>query len=297
MKHVVSYIFIIFILSSCTKYNQNDNDNIPLVFATTNAAYDFTNKIGEDKINLKRLIPLGAEVHDWEPTVKDRIELEEADIIFYNGGGLEPWIDSLKNSIDNKNVLFIDLSQDIYASIEHNKGIDPHFWLNPIYAKNHMELIANTLIEKNPDEKEFYLQRLDENIKKLDKLDEDYSSALLNTKNNTLIVYHSAYGHLSNRYNLNQMALDNLISESSEPTLNVMVEIIKIIIEQEIKNIYYSNISNKKTMETISDEAGDIGVLPLNTFEGDMGEELGGENEYFSVMYRNLEELKKEFNN
>ena len=38
--------------------------------------YDFAKKIGGDKVEVINLVPAGTEPHDWEPSTKDLIEME-----------------------------------------------------------------------------------------------------------------------------------------------------------------------------------------------------------------------------
>ncbi|HEX7143167.1 MAG TPA: zinc ABC transporter substrate-binding protein, partial [Nitrososphaeraceae archaeon] len=51
--------------------------------------YEFTKKIGGEKIQLSTAIPFGVEPHEWEPSPQKISELNKADIIIYNSKGFD----------------------------------------------------------------------------------------------------------------------------------------------------------------------------------------------------------------
>jgi len=68
--------------------SEKDSDKIN-VYASFYTMYDFANKIGGDRINLVNIMPAGTEPHHWEPSPKDILEIEKADVFIYNGAGME----------------------------------------------------------------------------------------------------------------------------------------------------------------------------------------------------------------
>jgi len=73
---------------------RKDSDKIN-VYASFYTMYDFANKIGGDRINLVNIMPAGTEPHHWEPSPKDILEIEKADVFIYNGAGMEPWVEKV----------------------------------------------------------------------------------------------------------------------------------------------------------------------------------------------------------
>ena len=64
--------------------------------------YDFTRQIAGDKANVTMLLPAGVEIHDYEPTPQDIIEIKNSDLFIYLGKQLEPWGDTVTSGIDNQ---------------------------------------------------------------------------------------------------------------------------------------------------------------------------------------------------
>ena len=53
------------------------------VVATVYPAYDLAKQVGGDKVDVSMLVPAGSEPHDWEPSSKDMLNLNSADVLFY----------------------------------------------------------------------------------------------------------------------------------------------------------------------------------------------------------------------
>ena len=45
--------------------------------------YYFTKQVTRNLANVEILIPNGVEPHDWEPTSKDMINMQESDVFIY----------------------------------------------------------------------------------------------------------------------------------------------------------------------------------------------------------------------
>ena len=294
MKNVFLFFIIsLFFLTSCsnadkTKTEENDKLN---VYTSFHAVYDFTSKIGGDKINLSCLVPSGSQPHDWEPSVKDMLELENTDIFFYNGAGMENFIEKIKKSIDSNNLKYVELSTAAELIKNENDINDPHVWLNPRNVIKEMEMIKNTLSKYDSDNASYYEKNFNEHKEKLEKLDTDFLNAVSKFKTKNIITSHEAYGYLCDAYGLNQVGIEGLMAES-EPSPSKMAEITEYIKTNNIKYIFYEELLNPKTTQIISDETG-CQLLELSAFEGLTKEQSDNEYDYYLVMYKNLDNLKK----
>jgi len=294
MRKAFVAIFLLFLIVGCEKQSENQilDTSKPQIYTSFYAIYDFTQKIGGDKIQLYNIIPTGTEPHDWEPSAKDMANIKNANILFYNGAGLETWINKIKSSLSDDKINYIELSSGIeLIKNEDNSITDPHVWLNPENVKIQMNVIKNQLCQIDEKNKDYYEQNYNQMTEKLDVLNNNYISALSNLKNNNIVVAHQAYAYLCNAYNLNQIAIEG-IEANSEPSPKKMSEITKYISENNIKYIFYENLINPKIAQSIADETG-VQLLELSPYEGLTDEQLKNNDDYFSIMYKNLENLKK----
>ena len=71
---------------------------------------EITQIIGGDRIITKNIIKNGIYPHDYEPTSKDLITLNNSQIFLYNGLGMEEWVNKVVDSIKDMEVVVINKS-------------------------------------------------------------------------------------------------------------------------------------------------------------------------------------------
>jgi zinc transport system substrate-binding protein len=72
-----------------------DNQSKIKVVTSFYPIYEFVNKVGADKVDISTLVPIGIEPHDFEPSIQQIQEAETADLVIFNGAGLEEWIERI----------------------------------------------------------------------------------------------------------------------------------------------------------------------------------------------------------
>ncbi|ETT30219.1 periplasmic solute-binding protein [Paenibacillus sp. FSL R7-269] len=75
--------------------------------------YEFTKSITGDLANVEVLVPPGVEPHDWEPTAKDMADISDADVLVYNGAGLEGWAQQVVDGADGGALITIEASKGL----------------------------------------------------------------------------------------------------------------------------------------------------------------------------------------
>lgn len=279
-------IFVIIILTAgCGKADVAEDKGKPQVYASFYAIYDFVSAIGGDKIEVHNMVPSGAEPHDWEPSAKDMMGLYEADILFYNGLGMEGWIDKVKASIGDS-AECVMLSEGIT-----DEAADPHIWLDPKNALKMAEKIKDVLCEKDTVFKNYYEKNYYRLAAEIEAVDNEYKDALSDVKSNKLVVAHEAYGWLCSAYGLEQIPIEG-ISAEGEPSPSRMRELVDIVNKNNIKYIFYEELVSPKIAQSLADETG-AELLELDPFEGLSDEKIAEGKTYVDIMRDNLENIKK----
>lgn len=288
MKKIITVIMLVIFGALFTACNKTETaSDKPQIYTSFYALYDFANEISGDYADVYNMVPPGTEPHDWEPTVQDMAKLNNADVVLYNGLGMESWIDKVKSSIGEGNVNFTEVSAGVAVDED---GSDPHIWLNPDNVKIMCRNIYNVLCEVDPENKAYYEENYNNYAAELSSLDKKYSDALSGFDNKNIVVSHEAYSYMCSAYGLTQTAIDG-ISADSEPSPEKMMELINFVKSNNIKYIFYEELVSKKTAETLAGETG-TELLPLNPFEGLSDEEIEAGENYISVMEKNLENIK-----
>jgi zinc transport system substrate-binding protein len=92
--------------------------------------YEFTRHVAGDLANVENLVPAGMEPHDWEPTAQDMAAITDADVLVYNGAGMESWAEQVLDSATGSGLKAIEASQGIEvmesAEEEHEHGEEAH---------------------------------------------------------------------------------------------------------------------------------------------------------------------------
>lgn len=280
------------LLSSCV--TSTDTGDKLKVYTSFYAMEDLVKKVGGDKVEVKSLVPAGQEVHDYEPTTADIVNLTSADMFVYNGAGLEHFVDSFKSAIENDKLTYVEASQGLEL-IEEDTKQDPHTWLSPLNAKKEMNNVYNALITIDPINKNYYQKNLVRNELKFDTLDNQYKTMLKPGFGKYLVTAHAAFGYLCKEYNLVALPIGNQNAEE-EPTQQDIARVINLVKENNIKYIYAEELTATNAVTTICEETG-AELAKLNPLEGLTDEDIANNEDYFSIMKDNLFEIAKGYIN
>ena len=131
-KSVVFIVTISMILgmAGCGKTTEKEDNYRLKIVTSLFPYYDMARAvIGDVKgIDLKMTVTPGQDSHSFEPTPSDVIQMENADVLIYNGGSLETWIDTLLDSLNNKNqIQMIMMDYVDVLNEEIVEGMDTRF--------------------------------------------------------------------------------------------------------------------------------------------------------------------------
>ncbi|MCJ8010975.1 metal ABC transporter substrate-binding protein [Paenibacillus sp. KQZ6P-2] len=268
--------------------------------------YEFASQVAGDLADVHLLIPAGMEPHDWEPTPQDIAKMQNADVLIYNGAGLEGWVDQVVSSMDNKNLSIVEASKGIELlegsgeeedgkeAVHDHGGMDPHVWLSPKLAIQEVRNIEAALIAKAPEHKEEFTKNADAYVTKLEHLDADYEKELSSTKRKDFITQHAAFSYLAKTYGLTQVPIAGL-SPEQEPSASAMADVVQFAKEHQVKTIFFETLVSSQVADTIANEIG-AQTAVLNPLEGLTEEEQANNLDYIAVMRSNLEALTKALN-
>ena len=294
--------------SFTSEISTSDNSKLQVV-TSANFLYEFTQNIGNEMIDVSLLVPMGVDPHDWEPTIRDTERLQKSDMIIINGIGYEHWIGSLELTgiagilVDTSNgistldsIKYDEEKHDDHAKEdghdehteedEHNHGaLDPHIWLNPVYAQLQVKNIANALSNSDPTNKNYYQSNAAIYNQELNLLDTKIRTELSGCTTD-FITFHDAFSYFSEEYGLTQHTIISSTDSHGEVTLQTLENIISLARELNIKVIFAEESTSTKTSQVIADEIGGK-VLVLSPLE------IVSDETYVEKMTQNLENLKE----
>ncbi|SER48352.1 metal ABC transporter solute-binding protein, Zn/Mn family [Salipaludibacillus aurantiacus] len=84
---------------------------------------DFVNRIGGELVEVDNMVPVGADVHTFEPTANQMIEVAEAELFIYNGAGFEGFAESIKDTVESHDVEIVKATDGIdLIDYHHDHG-------------------------------------------------------------------------------------------------------------------------------------------------------------------------------
>ncbi len=315
MKKIIYFILFIFLFTGCTKSNNQTEDAISIV-VTNFPSYDFTraiisqideNLLGTNDFtnaNIKLLIKPGTETHSYDPTPKDIINIQNADIFVRMGGHSEVWADKI---LENSNKLpkkIIKLQDYIESSHHHDESEnhnehehDEHFWTSSKNAIKMIDAILQGIIEidqekNNGQNIQTYKRNANAYISTIKKLSNEIRSIVDNSTNKLLIFGDRfPFEYFVEEYNLDYVAAFDGCSSAVEAKTSKIAELIDIAKNTNAKAIFSIEMSNRKIANTISD-ATNAKVLELHSCQNLTKDDFNRGVTYAYTMKSNLDALE-----
>lgn len=291
------------IFSGCSNHSQQNDKK---VYTSIYPIYYLTSRIAGEGIEVETMIPPSADPHNWEPSPRQIAELETCELFIYNGAGLEPWADKVRSLVGTNNTAVLELAslfqeqlvdssgehsaENSVAESGHSHEYDPHFWLDPVMAKEMAIAIREALIQVDPKNKDLYMENCAALEQDLDKLHEEYINTLSRCRKKEFVVTHQAFGYLAKRYGLKQISVMG-ISTESEPSPFRLAELSKLLKEKGINYVFTEPFTGDKVAQTLAAETGGK-VLELNPLGGLTEAQIESGDDYLSIMRENLKQLK-----
>lgn len=296
MKKLIVILLSVLLFCGCAPEKQEDKIT---VYATLFPQYDFCRAIAGDKAEVKLLLPFGMESHNYEPGVKDIKNIYNCDLFLYTGAEMEPWAQRILKGID-KDVAVVDLSKGIELIVEehsrdhqHDHHSDPHIWTSPKNAKKMAESILTALCNIDSKNSAFYIENAQKYFIELDRLDNELTA--LSRKIKGITLCHGgkfSLAYLLKHYGIKILPAFDSCSSWAEPSVARVEEICEKIKAQNLKAVFYEELSQGKIADTIVNETG-VEKLLLHSCHNVSKEEFNSGATYVSLMDQNIKNIKK----
>ncbi len=172
----------------------------------------------------------------------------------------------------------------------HDHGtVDPHVWLDPVLAIQQVYTIRDGLAKANPAGAETYGANAAAYAEELDELHHDYSHALADCRQDTIVTNHLAFGYMVERYGINIKTLGGFSPEGA--SVADIAALADYMIQNEIKYVLAEDIVDTRAMEVLAEETG-AEVLTLSPLESVTQEQLDNGVTYIDRMRDNLQILE-----
>ncbi|MFR8778855.1 MAG: metal ABC transporter substrate-binding protein [Enterocloster sp.] len=266
------------------------------VAATLFPYYDFVRQVAGDQVELSLVIPAGMDSHSFEPTPKDIRIMQEADVIIANGGAMEHWVDQVVDSFDREDqtvVIMMDhvdaVEEEIVEGMEHSDEghghvhvhedgeedghleedesqyeieYDEHIWTSPVNAMRMVDVIAETLTERDPDHGAMYQAGAAAYLEELERLDKEFREVRDSAVHDMIVMGDKfPLRYFADTYGLRYRAAFSGCSSDTEPSARTIAYLIDKVKEEGLPVIYYLELSSHRVAEIIGEETGAVPLL------------------------------------
>jgi manganese/iron transport system substrate-binding protein len=258
----------------------------PIVIATTSTLGALVKSVAGNNANVVVLVPIGASPETYEPTPQDVVELSHAALIVQNGAGLELWLAKLIAS-SSSNAPVVTLSDAVPSS--RGATINPHFWLDPVYAELYVAEIERALTTADPANASAYKTNAAAEVKRLAELDRWTRGRIagIPPERRVMIAFHDAWFYFDKRYGIRDVGAIET-SPGKEPSAAELAALIATAKADHVRAIFAEPEFSPKLAKQLAEGAGITTVTDL--YDDSLGDtpELSS---YEGMMHHNVDTI------
>lgn len=252
----------------------------------------FVKSIGGDKVNVSLMVQPGNSPHTYEPKPSQMVDIAKADLYFAIDVEFEDvWLPKFENLNPKMNVIDLakgvqkmpmqdqhgesikcdhDDHDDHHAEHDH-QGDDPHIWTAPSNVKIIAQNIYNALINKDPENRDYYKRNLDIFLASVDETHRQISAILSPLEDGEkFMVFHPSWGYFAKAYNLQQIAVE---VEGKEPKPKELIHLLMEAKEEKVQAIFTQPEFSDTTAKLIAKEL-QIPVVKVTPLAANWSENL-----------------------
>lgn len=227
---------------------------------------DMVHEVGGDLVEVKSIVGPDGDAHSFEPSPNDSKAMSAAQIVFVNGLGLDHWIEKLTTSSGFKGPLVVvTTGVKTHQFDEDGKQVtDPHAWQDLSNGQIYVANIAKALCKVDAGNCKTFEANATAYSAKLAGLDADIKArfAALPAANRQVITTHDAFGYFAKAYGLQFLAPEGFATEA-EPSAAAIAKLVRQIKHDNIKALFFENMSDNRVIEAIAAETGIRAGPPL----------------------------------
>ncbi len=303
-------------LCACSKNNDKrqaemnrfrENNGKLKVLSTIAMIGDLVENIGGEHINSLTLLRGDLDPHSYQLVKGDDEKLISADVIFYNGLGLEhgpslqQYLETNKKAVGLGNKIF---EQDPSLILRVQGQFDPHIWMDVSLWSKIVPFIVETLSEKDPSHAEAYRINADKLLDELQATHQHVKTELeaIPFEKRFLVTSHDAFNYFTKAYLASEQerldgtwsrrfaAPEGLAPESQLSVTNIQ-EIIDYLSRHQVHVIFpESNVSKDSIRKIVSagrEKGLDITIAPCCLYADAMGEPGSDADTYQKMIMHN----------
>lgn len=220
---------------------------------------DMARNVAGDAAIVESITKPGAEIHGYQPTPRDLVRAQDADLIMWNGMNLELWFEQFFDNLDDvPSTIVSDGIEPIdIRSGSYEGKPNPHAWMGLNSALIYVENIRDAFIEHDPDNAEVYKanaaayqQQIRDAIEPLRAM-----VAAVPEDQRWLVTCEGAFSYLARDFGMNELYLWPMNADETGTPQQVRA-VIDGVRENDIPVVFCESTVNTDPAEQVARETG-----------------------------------------
>ncbi|OYV07569.1 MAG: metal ABC transporter substrate-binding protein [Verrucomicrobiales bacterium VVV1] len=257
---------------------------------------DMAREVAGDAAKVESITKPGAEIHGYDPTPKDIVKAQGADLVLWNGMNLELWFEKFFTNV--KDVPSAVLTEGVtpmgITEGPYTGKPNPHAWMSPANAVIYVENIRKALVNMDPANESVYTANAAAYTAKIKALDEPVRQKLaaIPETQRWLVSSEGAFSYLCANYGLRPLYLWP-INADAQGTPQQVRQVIDGVREHKIPVVFSESTVSDKPARQVAQETGARygGVLYVDS----LTDASGPAPTYLKLLEANAETIVKGF--
>lgn len=253
-----TFAFAIAVLAAATGATAADDGKLKVVTTFTVIA-DMVRNVAGDTAVVESITRPGAEIHNYQPTPGDILKAQDADLILWNGLGLELWFErffanlrDVPSAVVSDGVVPMSIGDGPYTGKPN-----PHAWMSPSDALVYVDNIARALSDADPtnaanyaENAKAYRARIEAAIAPIRE-----QLAAIPQERRWLATSEGAFSYLARDFGLKELYLWP-INADSQGTPQQIRRVIDVMRSERVPAIFSENTVSDKPARQVARETG-----------------------------------------
>jgi manganese/iron transport system substrate-binding protein len=229
------------------------------IVTTFTILQDMAQRVAGTNAVVESITKPGAEIHDYEPTPLDIVKAQSADLVLWNGLGLERWFERFFGSLRDvpAAVLTEGVSPLGISAGPYSGKPNPHSWMSPANAIIYVENIRRALVKLDPANQASYDANAASYTAKLRAIDAPLRRKLSEIPENRrwLVSCEGAFSYLARDYGMKELFLWP-VNADEEGTPQQVGKVVDAVRAHQIPVLFGESTISDKPMRQVALETG-----------------------------------------
>ena len=237
---------------------------------------DIAQNVAGDAAVVESITKPGAEIHDYQPTPKDIVRAQGADVILWNGLNLERWFERFLADVNNVPNIIVSEGIEPLSIYEgpYTGKPNPHAWMSTENALIYIENIRKTFVEMDPENTETYNANALSYSQDVKAIKTKLQETLINIPENQryLVTSEGAFSYLAKDLSMQEVYLWPMNADQ-QGTPQQVRKVIDTVREKNIPVVFSESTISDKPAKQVASETNAIygGVLYVDSLSAPDG--------------------------